>query len=190
MTQEKQRDRRVFHVFTNIIQGSPTESLPPEVPSRGWMYRQMARAVTKKVLNAPFSIHSFAALRRMALANLLPDNMVARYKAYQRGECNRCGLCCKIQFQCPFYIEEGPYNTRCSIYTTPHAPAACLKFPLDPLDLKLLQREVGNACTFYYEGAPRKLTILDFVKLYTEGVRQQFAKRKLKEAAGTGDLSG
>jgi hypothetical protein len=55
------------------------------------------------------------------------------------------------------------------------------------MDLKLLQREIGHACTFYYEGAPQKLSILDFAKLYTQGVRQHFAKRKLKEASESAD---
>jgi len=55
------------------------------------------------------------------------------------------------------------------------------------MDLRLLQREVGNACTFYYEGAPQTLSILEFLKLYTQGVRQQLAKRKLKEAPEGGD---
>lgn len=175
---------RVIHVFDNII--SPrekAEDLPPGVRSRRWMHWQMVRAVALKVIHAPFSIHSWAALRRQVMASFLPDNLLDRYKAYQRGECNRCGLCCKIQFQCPFFVDEGPFNTHCGIYTTPHAPSACVKFPLDPLDLKLLQREVGNACTFYYEGAPQRLTVLDFAKLYTQGVRQHLAKRKLKEAA-------
>ncbi|PYT05735.1 MAG: hypothetical protein DMF60_10955 [Acidobacteria bacterium] len=188
MTQEKQPGSRVLHVFSNIISDQPeVPNLPPEVPSRRWMYWQMTLAVTKKVVRAPFSIHTYGAMRRTVLSNLLPDNILYRYKAYQRGECNRCGLCCKIQFQCPFFVDEGPFNTRCSIYTTPYAPQACLKFPLDPRDLRLLQREVGNACTFYYEGAPQTLSILEFVKLYTQGVRQQFAKRKLKEAPDSGD---
>jgi hypothetical protein len=184
MSQEKQEGGRVLHVFTNIFpQRAEPPPLPPEVPSRAWMYRQMTKAVIKKIARGTFSLHSWGALRRHMLANLLPDNLVYRYKAYQRGECNRCGLCCKIQFQCPFFVDEGPYNTRCSIYTTPHAPQACLKFPLDPADLRLLQREIGNACTFYYEGEPQKLSILEFAKLYTQGVREQLAKRKLKEAA-------
>ncbi|HYP28618.1 MAG TPA: hypothetical protein VE262_18045 [Blastocatellia bacterium] len=188
MKEEKPEGGRVIHIFDNIIsQSNEPPELPPEVPSRRWMYTQMVKAVSKKVMHAPFSIHTWAALRRSLLANLLPDNLLYRYKAYQRGECNRCGLCCKIQFQCPFYIEEGPYNTRCGIYTTPHVPTACVKFPLDPLDLKLLQREVGNACTFYYEGEPQTLSILEFVKLYTQGVRQQLAKRKLKEVTNSGD---
>lgn len=176
---QRQDRGRVIHVF-NVLPQRPSD-LPPEIPSRRWMYWQMAIAVTRKILNAPFSLHSWAALRRMLMANLLPDNILLRYKAYQRGECNRCGLCCKIQFRCPFFVDEGPYNTRCAIYTTPHAPAACVKFPLDPLDLKMLQREVGNACTFYYEGEPKKLTLLEFAKLYAEGVRQQLAKRRPKE---------
>lgn len=181
MTSDSRQGRNVLQVF-KVIDAAPRErGLPPEVPSRRWMYWQMTRAVAKKVAHAPFSIHTWAALRRAIIANVLPDNLVDRYKAYQRGECNRCGLCCKIQFQCPFLIEEGPYNTRCSIYTTQHAPSACLKFPLDPLDLKLLQREVGNACTFYYEGKPQKLSILEFARFCAEGLRQQVAKRKLRE---------
>jgi hypothetical protein len=187
MTQDEQ-PVRVLHVFNNIIDDSSgSADFPRQVPSRRWMYRQMFLAVAKKIAHAPFSIHTWGALRRTLLANLLPDNILYRYKAYQRGECNRCGLCCKIQFQCPFLVDEGFNETRCAIYTTPHAPQACLKFPLDPMDLRLLQREVGNACTFYYEGAPQTLSILEFVKLYREGLRQQLAKRKLKEAPDSGD---
>lgn len=183
MTQDKQPGSRVLHVFSNIINDSPAPAeVSNELPSRGWTYWQMTLAVAKKFAHAPFSIHSWGALRRALLANMLPDNLVMRYKAYQRGECNRCGLCCKIQFQCPFLIDEGPFNTRCGIYTTPHAPQACIKFPLDPMDLRLLQREIGNACTFYYEGTPQTLSILDFMKLYAQGIREQLAKRKLKEA--------
>lgn len=188
MAKDKLQGSRVLHVFTNILPSSSTPPpLPPEVPSRQWMYWQMFRAVTKKVIRAPFSLHTWAALRRAMISNFLPDTLAYRYKAYQQGECNRCGLCCKIQFQCPFFLDEGEYNTRCSIYTTPHAPSACLKFPLDPTDLKLLQREIGNACTFYFEGAPQKLSIIDFARLYAQGVRQHFAKRKLKEAPENGD---
>ncbi|MEW6208026.1 MAG: hypothetical protein AB1631_06650 [Acidobacteriota bacterium] len=185
MTKDKPQGSRVLHVFTNILPSQPP--LPPEVPSRQWMYWQMFFAVAKKFIRAPFSLHTWAALRRTMMSNFLPDNLAYRYKAYQRGECNRCGLCCKIQFQCPFFVDEGEYNTRCSIYTTPHAPSACLKFPVDPTDLKLLQREIGNACTFYFEGAPQKLSILDFARLYAQGVRQHLAKRKLKEAPDSGD---
>src|SRR5262245_28502076 len=117
MSQEKEEGRKVLHVFQTIIpQSAPPSDLPAEVPSRKWMYWQMFYAVAKKVARSPFSLHTFAALRRTVLANFLPDNLAMRYKAYQRGECNRCGLCCKIQFECPFFVDEGPYNTHCSIY--------------------------------------------------------------------------
>jgi len=186
MSQERPATPRVVHVFDNVL---PDQSihLPVEIASKRWMYSQMTRAVLKKIVRSPFSIHTWGALRRTVLSNFVPDNILYRYKAYQRGECNRCGLCCKIQFNCPFLIDEGPFNTRCSIYTTPHAPQACLKFPLDPMDLRLLQREVGNACTFYFEGAPQKLSILEFARLYAQGLRQHLAKRKLKEATESGD---
>ena len=192
MRQEEQPGSRVLHVFDNIVTNSEPNKpenggLPAEVPSRRWLYWQMTLAVTKKIAHAPFSIHTWGALRRSLLSNVLPDNILFRYKAYQRGECNRCGLCCQIQFKCPFFVDDGPNNTRCSIYTTPYAPQACLKFPLDPMDLRLLQRQVGNACTFYYEGAPQTLSVLEFLKLYTQGVKQVLGKRKLKEAADGGD---
>ena len=59
MTQEKQHSGRVLHVFDNILsQQSITPEPPPEVPSRRWMYWQMTRAVAKKVVRAPLSIHT------------------------------------------------------------------------------------------------------------------------------------
>jgi hypothetical protein len=184
MPQDRPDTPRVLHVFNNVLSN---ESHKAKKPSRQWLYWQMTLAVTRKVIRAPFSLHTWGALRRTLLSNFIPDTILFRYKAYQRGECNRCGLCCKIQFDCPFLIDDGAFNTSCSIYTTPHAPQACLKFPLDPMDLRLLQREVGNACTFYYEGAPQKLTILEFAKLYAQGIKQHIGKRKLKEASETGD---
>ena len=63
MSQDERPGGRVIHVFNNIL-ASPAKApeLPPEVPSRRWMYWQMTRAVTKKVAHAPFSIHTWAAL--------------------------------------------------------------------------------------------------------------------------------
>ncbi|HEY9232804.1 MAG TPA: hypothetical protein VIS78_11680, partial [Blastocatellia bacterium] len=76
MAEEKQQGGRVLHVFANIASPSAKAfDLPPEVPSRRWMYGQMFRAVAKKVIRAPFSIHTWAALRRTILSNFLPDNL-------------------------------------------------------------------------------------------------------------------
>ena len=163
------------------------EQLPPEVLSKRWMYWQMTKAVSRKFVRATFSMHTWAALNRSILANFLPDNLLFRHKAHQRGVCNRCGLCCKIQFRCPFFVDEGPFNTRCSIYMTPHVPTACLKFPVNPSDLHMLQREIGHACSFYFEGRPKKLNFFEFARLYYQGMREQMAKRKLKEVTESGD---
>jgi len=61
----------------------------------------------------------------------------------RRGECNRCGRCCKILFRCPFLREEaGAYS--CRIYG--HHFTACKLFPLEPKDIA----ELGGECTFYF----------------------------------------
>ncbi|HWO00749.1 MAG TPA: hypothetical protein VNS63_15930, partial [Blastocatellia bacterium] len=68
MTQETQTGGRVLHVFDNVLSQPESPELPPEVPSRRWMYWQMTRAVSKKVVRAPFSIHTWGALRRTLMA--------------------------------------------------------------------------------------------------------------------------
>src|SRR3990172_3596797 len=61
----------------------------------------------------------------------------------RRGECNRCGRCCKILFRCPFLREEdGSFS--CRIYG--HHFAACKLFPLQPADLA----ELGGECTYTF----------------------------------------
>jgi hypothetical protein len=110
MTQEEQPSGKVLHEFTNIIsQQSKAPDLPPEVPSRRWLYWQMTRAVAKKVVRAPFSVHTWGALRRTLLANVLPDNLVYRYKA---------GSAARFNFNAPSSLTKGlttlaaPYTLR------------------------------------------------------------------------------
>ena len=67
----------------------------------------------------------------------------ARGLELRRGECNRCGRCCKILFRCPFLIEEGD-SYSCRIYG--HHFTACKLFPLEPADLA----ELDGECTFYF----------------------------------------
>jgi len=63
--------------------------------------------------------------------------------ALRRGECNRCGRCCKILFRCPFLREaNGEYS--CRIYG--HHFTACKLFPLEPADLA----ELDGECTFTF----------------------------------------
>jgi len=61
----------------------------------------------------------------------------------RRGECNRCGRCCKILFRCPFLIEEGD-SFRCRIYGRHFT--ACKLFPLEAADLA----ELDGECTFHF----------------------------------------
>ena len=61
----------------------------------------------------------------------------------RRGECNRCGRCCKILFRCPFLREEGE-SYSCRIYGRHFT--ACKLFPLEPADLA----ELGGECTYTF----------------------------------------
>ncbi len=56
------------------------------------------------------------------------------------GECNRCGACCKIIFQCPFYLEEEGKGS-CRIYGQHFSQ--CKLFPLEPKDLIGIDDQCG-----------------------------------------------
>ncbi|MFP4062180.1 MAG: hypothetical protein ACLFNA_08925 [Halochromatium sp.] len=47
--------------------------------------------------------------------------------AGRRGDCNRCGECCKLPYPCPFLRYDADGLSRCSVY---HArPPSCRKYP-------------------------------------------------------------
>jgi len=146
----------------------------------------MARNVTKKVVRAPISVHTWGALRRTILPQILPDELLRRWKPYQKGECNRCGACCQIQFQCSFMVRDEGDLTHCSIYQSDHAPQACLVFPIDPLDLHMLQREIGWECVFTYEGAPAPIPRAEYAMIVfrhlVEKGRKSWKNRKRRPA--------
>src|SRR5438067_486732 len=83
----------------------------------------------RKMLGFLYTKHSYGAARRWILATVLPDRILYRWKPYQRGGCNRCGLCCKLVFRCPFFL-ENEHTTACMIYTTKHASPPCVTFPI------------------------------------------------------------
>ena len=131
-----------------------------EIPaiSDWWVYRTKTLITFRKIGGFFYTKHSYGAARRWFLASFLPDNVLYRWKPYQRGGCNRCGLCCKLVFQCPFFV-ENENTTACMIYTTKHATPPCLVFPIDPIDLKEVQREISPApCPFHFEGEPEHPT--------------------------------
>jgi hypothetical protein len=152
------------------------------VPSNREIYRKKAYIGYRKITGLFYTKHSYGAIRRWVLSKVLPDAVLYRWQPYKRGECNRCGLCCKIVFRCSFFVESDS-TTACSIYTSPkHFPSACVAFPIDPLDLAEVQREVAPApCPFYFQGEPEHPTTWGALMAY---YRLELEKRvdKLKEA--------
>jgi uncharacterized protein len=57
------------------------------------------------------------------------DSMVA----LRRGECDRCGACCKILFRCPFLAGDAQGNYSCRIYE--HRFGQCRLYPIQPRDM-------------------------------------------------------
>ncbi len=161
---------------------TPSSSGEIEIPafSDSWVYLQKTYVTLRKVAGFFYTDHSYGATRRWLLATVLPDRVLYRWKPYQRGGCNRCGLCCKIVFRCPFFLETEE-TTACMIYTTKHAAPPCVVFPIDPIDLREVQRQIAPApCPFYFEGEPEYPTTWGAIKAE---IRAAFGRRvsKLKE---------
>ncbi|MFW5857127.1 MAG: hypothetical protein ACOCX4_04535 [Planctomycetota bacterium] len=49
--------------------------------------------------------------------------------ALRRGECQRCGACCKLLFRCPLLVTHADGSTSCRIHD--RRPENCRIFPLD-----------------------------------------------------------
>ena len=86
-------------------------------------------------------------LRRFVQANLLKEDPEALL-AKRRGECNRCGACCKILFRCPFLATDAEGQYVCRIYEKRFAQ--CRLFPLHARDLL----ELGEQCSYTFEEQP------------------------------------
>ena len=184
MSDKPSRSPRSLPVLGQVP--APPAFDPSEVPPKPQLYWQMAVNVTKKVVRAPISIHTFGALRRTILPQILPHELLYRWKPYRQGECNRCGACCKIQFQCSFMVQDEGELTHCSIYQSDHGPKACHVFPFDPLDLHMLQREIGWVCTFTYEGAPEPIPPFEYALIVfrhlVDRTRKSLKNRKRRPA--------
>jgi Fe-S-cluster containining protein len=83
-------------------------------------------------------------LRRAVVGTMLSEEDRAVIAGARRGECNRCGACCKILFACPFLVEKEGGVFSCSVYD--HRPPSCRLFPMVPADI----REV-DGCGFSFE---------------------------------------
>jgi hypothetical protein len=87
-------------------------------------------------------------LRRFVQSNLGQDTDALL--ASRRGECNRCGACCKILIRCPFLATDAEGQYTCRIYEKRFAQ--CRLFPLHPEDL----REVKE-CSYTFVSTPETL---------------------------------
>jgi len=70
----------------------------------------------------------------------------------RRGECQRCGACCRLLFRCPYLVMENG-QSGCAIYE--RRPRNCHVFPLDGHDL--LERDFVSPkrrCGFLFERRP------------------------------------
>lgn len=159
-----------------------TEQLHIPQLSEWEIYKHKAYIAYRKTIGFLYTDHSYGATRRWVLSHILPDKILYRWQPYKRGECNRCGLCCKIVFTCPFY-HAGETTSACAIYTSPkHSPTPCVTFPFDPIDLREVQKQVAPApCPFYFEGQPEHPTTWGAVKAE---LKAEWEKKvdKLKEA--------
>jgi len=86
-------------------------------------------------------------LRRFVQANLVKQDTDALL-ARRKGDCNRCGACCKILFKCPFLGTDAEGQYTCRIYETRFAQ--CRLFPLHARDLQ----ELGDQCSYTFDVEP------------------------------------
>lgn len=102
-----------------------------------------------------YTRQAYGTFRRWLFSTFLPERILTRWRPFRQGECNRCGMCCKIVLRCPF-LHEADQQTACLIYTsTRHVPPPCLSYPFDPADLADVQRAIAPAiCPFTFTGEP------------------------------------
>jgi Fe-S-cluster containining protein len=67
--------------------------------------------------------------------------------ARRKGDCNRCGACCKIVFRCPFLGTDAQGGYICRIYE--YRFTQCRLFPMHEKDLL----ELEEKCSYTFEPA-------------------------------------
>jgi hypothetical protein len=77
-------------------------------------------------------LHGWGKVRRFCLAALRPGQ-VKMSKERRRGECIRCGACCRLIFKCPalYYLDDG--TAACRYHQL--RPMNCRVFPIDERDI-------------------------------------------------------
>ncbi|MBF0310708.1 MAG: hypothetical protein HQL56_14390 [Magnetococcales bacterium] len=111
-----------------------SESVPLPVWKRAWI---LARILGGKIR------------RYFKTRNLNPEELDA-FAARRSGNCQMCGACCKLLFECPMLDEAN----MCRIYTSPVRPRACQAFPMNDADLEDVRLAAGLQCGFAFSKAP------------------------------------
>lgn len=69
----------------------------------------------------------------------------------RRGECLRCGACCRlIASACPYLTFEADGKSSCVKYATTRMPN-CVIFPIDRRDIKERDIVSGTPCGYAFE---------------------------------------
>ncbi|MCX7765863.1 MAG: hypothetical protein N2246_04050 [Candidatus Sumerlaeia bacterium] len=87
-------------------------------------------------------------LRRLYYSKFSQD-YIKQQLVNRRGECKRCGICCRFVFKCPFLRQDVDGIWKCIIHRW--RPSVCVHYPVDQRDLderEFLQPE--NKCGFYF----------------------------------------
>ena len=85
-------------------------------------------------------------LRRLYMTTLRPRK-ARRMLERRRGECLRCGVCCKLVVKCPHLDESG--LPACTVHEQRHRN--CRAFPLDERDLRDRDRvSPGTKCGYWF----------------------------------------
>jgi Fe-S-cluster containining protein len=90
-------------------------------------------------------------LRRL-LASKFRRRYIELQLAKRRGECARCGACCRLLFRCPLLKKNAAGISLCSIH--PRRPQNCRIFPLNEKDLH--DRNLVNpkiSCGYFFAEA-------------------------------------
>jgi len=86
-------------------------------------------------------------LRRLYYVFLKPGYVSEKLKQ-RKGECRRCGACCKLLFTCPF-LDETNGTPTCKIHADKWK--VCRLFPIDERDLR--DRDIispDKKCGYYF----------------------------------------
>ena len=83
-------------------------------------------------------------IKRHINVYLRGKHLAKRIKHERKGDCARCGSCCKIWYRCPF-LDETIEGSSCKIYN--FRPTVCRVFPAIKQDLE----EVKCKCGFKFD---------------------------------------